>query len=263
MQSMNVLPFEDRPSLDMRPAGVRAEFYMDAVLDQGASIAAGRPIYHDVEFVKIIIPGIVTNVHVKRVGPVEAQRWAKEYEAFRAGREQPVEGTPLAEWPILTRAMIKELQHFEIRTVEELANLSDIAVQNIGMGGPLLRDRAKAYLSDAEREKLNSRLAAQNELQISRIAVLENQVRELGELLGRIDAERRVLADRPHALATMITGSVDPIEQFRASQPQLHAPSALDAMADMPLRRPWQAPAEGLAPPEAPPPSLGAGSEAA
>jgi hypothetical protein len=224
---------------------------MDAVLDQGASVAAGRPIYHDVEFVKIIIPGVVTNVHVKRVGPVEAQRWPKEFEAFRAGQEQPIEGTMLEEWPILTRAMIKELRHFEIRTVEELAELSDVALQNIGMGGRALRDRAKAYLSDAEREKLNSRLNAENEKQASRIAVLENQVKELSELLGKIDAERRSLADRPHYLAAATAASFDQTEQFRAAQPQLHAPSALDALADRPARRRGQLPPEGLLPPDA------------
>jgi hypothetical protein len=242
MQSMNVLPFEDRPLGDIRPAGVRPEFYSDAVLDQGASAAAGRPIYRDVEFVKIIVPGVVTNVHVKIVGQTEKARWPREYEAFRVGLEQPVEGTPIEEWPILTRAMVKELKHFEVRTVEELGNLSDVALQNIGMGGRALRDQAKAYLSEAERLKLNTQLTRDNELLQSRIAVLEAQVGELGQLLTRIDAERRVLADRPHPLATAVPAHFDPLSSPMSiavpAQGPIQPTSSLDAMANRRRRRP-------------------------
>jgi hypothetical protein len=244
MQSMNVLPFEDRAA-EMRPAGVRPEFYSDAVLDQGATAAAGRPIYRDVEFVKIIVPGVVTNVHVKIVGPAEKARWPREYEAFRVGLEQPVEGTPIEEWPILTRAMVKELKHFEIRTVEELSVISDVAVQNIGMGGRDLRAQAKAYLSEAERLKLNTQLTRDNELLTSRIASLEAQVGQLGELLTRIDAERRVLADRPNPLAVAVPAHFDPMAM---AVPVQGAPptSALDAMANR--RRSRRAPEADEAP---------------
>jgi len=236
MQS--ILPPEDRPFEIPRPVGVRPEFYMDAVLDQAASMKAARPIYHDVERVKIIIPGIVTNIHVKNVDDVDRRRWPEEYRAFREGREQPLDGTPLEEWPILTKAMVEELKHWKIRTVEELAQLSDVAIQQIGIGGRALRDRAKAFLDDAERERLTSRLTHENGLLQTRVAVLEKQVNELGAILERIDAERRALAERPYLGATLVPGP-DPrgAGQGWLQQEVEPPPSALDALAERPSRR--------------------------
>jgi hypothetical protein len=221
---------------------LRGDFYMDTIKDELASRNAGREIHKEVERVRVIIPGAVASIVVKNVDDTHRQRWPEQYAAFKAGREQPLSGTALVEWPVLNRAMVEELHHLKVRTVEELANLSDIQVQNIGMGGQMLRARARAFLDDAEHEALTTKLVGENDVLRSRVASLEAQVNELGQQMVRVaDRERRFYDDR-HPYATHVPGDNDPFEQRKAFQGNLVEPepsSALDVFANMapPTRR--------------------------
>lgn len=223
------------PAQELRP-----DFYMDTVKDELASRDAGREIHREVERVRIIIPGAVASIVVKNVDNSHRERWPEAYQAFKAGREQPLSGTALSEWPVLNRAMVEELHHLQIRTVEELANLSDIQVQHIGMGGQMLRARAKAYLDEAEHEALTTRLTAENDVMRSRIGALEAQVNELGrQLLAMAQQQRPPLADPgAHPFQTYVPGENDPFQRqaFQGSLVEPAAPSSsLDAFANQPL----------------------------
>jgi hypothetical protein len=228
------------PAQELRP-----DFFMDTVKDEVASREAGRAIHREVERVRIIIPGAVASIVVKNVDNSHRERWPKEYDAFRAGREQPLSGMALKEWPVLNRAMVEELHHLQIRTVEELANLSDIQVQHIGMGGQMLRARAKAYLDDAEYEALTTKLTAENDLMRSRIAALEGQVNELGRQLLIMAQQRQLPDPGVPGFQSHVPGQNDPRElqayERQAFQGTLVEPpatvSALDTLADQPLPR--------------------------
>jgi hypothetical protein len=216
--SVNVLPIEDRIYEGPRPSGIRAEFYLAAVADPAASAAAGRQIFRNAEMVRIYIPGSVTNQHVKYVDEEAKRRWPREYEAFKAGVEAPPEGTPIEQWPVLLPAQVQELKYFKIRTVEEVAELSDQALQglgNNGMGARNLRDHARAFLKKAERLALTSQLTQENDMLRSRVAGLEAQVSELGRLFERLDGERRVSGDRASPLASTPPALADPIELLK------------------------------------------------
>lgn len=110
---------------------------------------AGRPIYEDREMVEIIIPGDMRAKAVELVNDEHRQRWPKEYRAFKAGEEAPLEGTPLKNWPPLTAARVRELAYLEIKTVEHLAGLNDAVVQRLGMGAYAEREAAKKFLEVA------------------------------------------------------------------------------------------------------------------
>lgn len=213
--SVNVLPPQDRIYEAPRPSGNRAEFYLAAVADPAASAAAGRQIFRNAEMVRVVVPGSVTNVHVKYVDEEAKARWPREYEAFKAGVEAPPEGTPIEQWPILLPAQVQELKHFKIHTVEEIAELSDQALQRIGMGARNLRDHARAFLKKAERLALTSQLTQENDMLRSRVAALEAQVGELGRLLERLDGERRATADRASPLASTPPALADPMELLK------------------------------------------------
>ena len=232
------------PSPELRP-----DFYMDSVKDEVASHGAGRDIFREVERVRIIIPGAVASIVVKNVDDSHRRRWPQAYEAFRAGREAPVSGLPLEEWPILNRAQIAELRAMQIRTVEEMAALSDLAVQRIGMGGLMLRDRARAYLDDSQREALTTKLSAENDVLRSRVGALERQVDELGRQLLALAAAQP--AGAGHSFQTYVPGEHDPLQPrppgVRQGLPSAKAgagaapaepPSSLDSFADRPARPP-------------------------
>ena len=145
---MSELDIRD-PSAPKSPAIPR--FHVKAVKLEFASSQAGRPIYEDREFVDIIIPGDRRALAHEPVGEEHKARWPREYEAFRAGRSAPLEGTPLSEWPSarMSRSRVEELAYFNIRTVEELAGVNDAQLQNLGMGARPEREAARAFLEVA------------------------------------------------------------------------------------------------------------------
>lgn len=224
------------PAAELRP-----DFFMDTVKDELASHQAGRDIFREIERVRIVIPGAVASMVVKNVDDSHRNRWPEHYAAFRGGREQPLVGLPLTEWPVLNRAQVRELEYLQIRTVEELAGLSDVHLQSIGMGGRMLRERARAYLDEAEHEALTTKLVGENDVLRSRVAALETQVAELGKQLVTLAHQRHQMADMPHAVATLVPGADDPFQR-QAYQGALveppAPPSALDGFAEMPERAP-------------------------
>jgi hypothetical protein len=53
-----------------------------------------------------------------------------EYAAFKQNEDQGLVGTPLKEWPIMSRSQVKELEFFNVYTVEQLAEMADSNIQN-------------------------------------------------------------------------------------------------------------------------------------
>jgi hypothetical protein len=204
-----------------------------------ASRESGREIWREIERVRIIIPGAVASIVVKNVDNSHRERWKAEYDAFKAGREAPVSGTALEAWPILNRAQIAELKHLQIRTVEELANLSDVQVQHIGMGGMRLRELAGAYLDEAQHEALVTKVTAENDILRSRIAALETQVNELGQrMLGMLQQSQRQQIENAQPFVAHVPGQDNGFVERRPFQGNLIEPAAvassLDAMANLP-----------------------------
>lgn len=158
-----------------------------------ASAQAGRPIFEDREFVTIVIPGDRNAMAHEPVREEHRNRWPKEYEAFKAGKETPLEGTPLAEWPGMIRARVEELAYFHIRTVEELAGLNDAQLQKIGMGARAERDKARLFL-DAARNG-----SAPLERMVAKNLQLELETERLTRDLQAAQAEIRRLQEAQHA----------------------------------------------------------------
>ncbi len=211
-------------------------FFIDSVQDEMASAAHGRPIFRDVERVEIILPG---NPHLRPVHAVNDEhrmRWQREYEAFRNGVEISPEGTPLEDWPVLSRSQVLELKGLALRTVEDVARMTDTATQRIGTGGQLLRERAVAFLDDAASSAFTTKVSAENEQLITDNTYLKQQVETMKGQLDQLFAERQARLNAPDPLLTMIPGASDPVERAKMAAPQAEmAGSSFDALA--PRRR--------------------------
>jgi hypothetical protein len=190
----------DDPVWGQKPNPLIARFRVEAVQMEFASAQAGRPIYEDREFVEIIVPGNRGSVAYEPVRDEHKQRWPKEYQAFKDGRELPMEGTPLASWPRVTRSRVEELAFAHIRTVEQYAAVNDAQLQHLGMGARAEREAAIKFLEVArtgtaplermlvkidqltrDNERLTRDLAAAN-------ALIERQGAEITDLKGAIHA---------------------------------------------------------------------------
>ena len=136
-------------------ADSKAQFYMGTLPDVTRSAEEGRPVFKDVPFVRIVTPGDATNIVDQPVWDEPRNpnshtgRFPAEWAAFKANAKAPESGTPLDMMPGITKAQVAELKHFEVRTIEDLANLSDAhAGRFMGING--MRTQARDYLERAK-----------------------------------------------------------------------------------------------------------------
>lgn len=110
-----------------------------------------------------------------------AMRYNKQYQDFKNKTTQSVAGTPLEELTFLTQGKRMELKALNIHTAEALAALDGRPLKQLGPGGRELKNKAQAYLDQAAGSADVVALA-------SRIAELEQQLRERDEAIARVPA---------------------------------------------------------------------------
>ncbi|MGL4999521.1 MAG: hypothetical protein ACRC5T_11180 [Cetobacterium sp.] len=165
------------------------KFYIEAVKDEEKTIEEGRSIFVDREYIKIIPVGDKNTVVCRPVKtnwdggtPPDSERWTNLYTAFKNQQMQVTEGTPLNEWAVLSKSQVEMMKAANVHTVEQLTQVSDNNLNNLGMGARVLRDKAVAFLQQA---KDGSSL---NKYQ-DRVEVLEKQIEALtNQLKGFSDA---------------------------------------------------------------------------
>lgn len=153
--------------------------------DRTKSREEGRPVFMEVDYITIMVPGDKSSEVCRPATPIDKERFRAAWERYVAGQGEVLVGIPLKEWPGATRAQVEELAYFKVYTVEQLAEVSDSNLRNMG---PLLalRQRARDYLervrSDAPMAKLRQQLESRDE----ELAKLRSQV---DALLARHVAE--------------------------------------------------------------------------
>lgn len=154
-------------------------FFMKEVLLGAKSEQEGRPIYEDREHIEIKIKGQDKGIYSDVVRDDHRRRFPIAYAAFKAGREVPVVGTPIEMLAGVGPALAHNLKGLHIRTIEDLAGISDEnSLSAIGMGARELVNRAKAWVGKqapeaiALREQLDEERRARQALE-ERLAALE------------------------------------------------------------------------------------------
>lgn len=155
-------------------------FYMKAVQNNFESEKQGRAIWEEVPYVEIMIPGDkLSEVHEK-VKPHHKERWPDKWAAFMANQEAPTDGTPLDDWPPVSRAIAMQLSSEKVRTVEALADLSDLQLGKVmPMGGYALREKARAWLKSAQDMAPMAEMQAALADRDAKIEALSRQVADL------------------------------------------------------------------------------------
>lgn len=166
------------------------EFRMKAVLLVHDSEMAGKQIYRNVEYVTIHIPGDMRSTVDRKVTDEHRRRWPIHYAAWKENREIATDGLPLERWSLIGPAEVETFKYNKVRTVEQLAALSDTQCQSLGLGAVRLRKEAIAYLDQAKGNAGISKAIASNERLEIENAQLKSQ---LADALARLSArsERR------------------------------------------------------------------------
>ena len=137
----------DVSDMDANDKGVYAKFYMFPMEDAKASAEAGRPVFADKEFVEILAAGNQNNIVRRPAGEMDKARFRKQYELFKQGDTEQMVGTPLSEVPWVTRSQVEEFAYRKVRTLEDLANISDAQCTLPGMYD--LRTKAQHWMKKA------------------------------------------------------------------------------------------------------------------
>ena len=129
------------------------QFYKKSMKQEDASAEAGRPIFKEFDFVRIMIPGDNLTEIDTYAQESHKQRFPRQWAHYQnqvAGHEDIV-GTPLDQWPQVTRSQAEELRGLKFYTVESIADCSDQQLQRIGMVAGMsphnFRLKAKAFLN--------------------------------------------------------------------------------------------------------------------
>jgi hypothetical protein len=142
------------------------------------SLEAGHPVYDDKEFITIIVPGDKTSIIHRPVWAQDKERFARQYAQFKQGLEQTVVGLPLKLWGGMTLGQAKEFEYFNVKTVEQLSEMSDgngIAIQ--GFNG--LKQRAKDYVAQTKEQQPLMEMRAELEKKDSELSALTQSFSEL------------------------------------------------------------------------------------
>ena len=138
--------------------GLTAVFYKKALPNNFKTEEEGRPIFDEVDMIKIYIAGDSNNVIDTLVREDHKQRFPHQWQNYmnQHGSDPKLTGTPLDQWPLITKAQAEELKALKFFTVENIASASDSQLQRLGMMAGMsphaFRDRAVNFLRVAKDE---------------------------------------------------------------------------------------------------------------
>ncbi len=203
-------------------AALIVHFYIKPVENPFKTAKEKRPIFEDVIYVRIDVPG-VKDMQVDRAAHSgDQKRFPKQYQHFvnmTQGDAREI-GTPLTEWPILTRSQAEEFRALKFFTIESVANASDLNINNMGMMGGMspfaLREKARDFLKVAAAQAIPDQLAQV----LADNAMLKEQ---LAKLLP--NAAPQETASKPLTAVTAPAGAA-PRKRGRPSKADIAARSA-------------------------------------
>lgn len=170
--------------------GANVRFFYEYPEDKKKTEETGLYSVKEVLSVSIQWPGC--DETVVRAEDSHKYEYPRQWAAFQAAQEPPLEGTPLAEWAKMPRAVTLELAHYGIKSMEQLAGLSDAGKQKIG---PLQKwcKEAQVVLDSVNSDSAKvAALTLQLERQTKRANQLEEQI---GALMRRIESVEGVRLD--------------------------------------------------------------------
>ena len=141
----------DQNNADSR---LQVRFYKRSVHQEQESMDAGRPIFKDFDFVQICVAGdSLTEIDTYALASHRTRfpiQWAN-YMNRQGANDQEVVGTPVTEWPLVSKSQAEELRAMKFHTIESIASASDQQLQRMGMAAGMspfaFRDKAKAFLN--------------------------------------------------------------------------------------------------------------------
>jgi hypothetical protein len=182
-------------------------FYKRPLQNEYKSQQAGRPIFDEVDFVEIRVPGDTTFAldvparqdHKDRF----PMHWARYMNSH--GADGTETGTALEAWPRLSRAQVEELKALKFRTVEQIASAADAQLQRIGMIAGMspyaFREAAQRFLKLADNDSAHAEAEEKAKALETQLAESARAIDELRAEMAAMKAERKKPGPKPKETA--------------------------------------------------------------
>ena len=168
--------------------GMICMFYNKSMHNPAKSQETGRPFYEDQVFVRIHPPGERLNIVDRPLKDTDKQRWPVQWAQFQQNKQQVPEGTPIDVLYPEHPSVAAVLRAAAVHTIEQCADLSGPAIDNIGMGAQRYVNDSKKYLEAATKGVGTSRmrhemdeLKRENKVLTQTIEQLKEQIHALAQ----------------------------------------------------------------------------------
>lgn len=159
-----------------RETGIAVRFYVAPMQNEERTKKEGRPIFDDTEMCEIRVTGSLDKI-VEVVADKHKYRFPDVYAAFKKGLDQDkVSGFPLAEYSVITRSQVEELRYFGVRTVEQLADITDGNLMRLGAGWLAVRAQARDWLAKQKDAAILVKLRTERDEFERRIGTMEKML---------------------------------------------------------------------------------------
>jgi hypothetical protein len=174
---------------------LHVRFFVKPMMNRSKSRHAGRPIYEEIEMIEIMVPGDKHSIPVRRARQLDKARFSRQYQAFKAGKEDQQSGTPLSVVPFMTPAKAEEYKFFHIATVEQLAGAADSsAAAGAVMGFQGDKQKAQAYLQMSEGNAPILEMQQKLEDRDNQIAAMQEQMQQMNSRLAELSSKSKKAA---------------------------------------------------------------------
>ena len=169
-------------------------FYKKTLPNNFETQKQGHPIFYECDFVEIRLPGDKLNSVDEFVNESHKERFPRHWAHYLNNNKEGelIIGTPVSEWPIITRSVAEELKYLGFKTVESIANASDSQLDKLGMKGGMqphtFRERAQRYLATAGQEASATAEAARAEAAEARATAAEDAIAEMRAQMAALQA---------------------------------------------------------------------------
>lgn len=164
-------------------------FYDEDVLHPIKTKEAGRPIYVTKTFIHKLTPGDRLLDIRRPIRPLDIQEFPDQYERYQKKQKDQIEGTPLEEWPYLSKTRVAELHAINVFSVEHVAGLPDSVSHKI-MDFHDLKKRAAAYLQTASDSSFSIKLQAELDEKEEKLKSQAKLISDLNQRLGALEKRK-------------------------------------------------------------------------
>lgn len=188
-------------------------FYKKPIQNNYETQQKGRPIFDEVDMVRIYLPGDEKNVVDTYARDDHKERFPRQWAHYKnkmEGDQQLVGKTPLTEWPRLSTAQVEELRAMKFFSVDDIANANDGVLARLGMvagQSPFaFREAAQRFL----------KIAAAAEVDTKQAEALDAVTKENAEMKEQMAAMQAQLARLAQLQSEPAAGEETPARRGRA-----------------------------------------------